>query len=569
MSVNKHRIARALVQKLQQNYDMCASGNLSGDEIDIINSVICFIEDSVSSECISTLEVDDAIPQPDSDSEFSDSDEDESVNDDETCVLENDVYSLSQNFSQISCSASPASSGSSYHPTPEKRQKIEPIDEQTIAKIIEVMKQNPNWTYRTYQQKYNITERQFYRIKKKVVSGDFGYKAKLKNLDQSLYAEFIDQRKIGRPIHDHDLQQMALKIGTEMQFENFIASLSFIARFKKRHHIGQRKILHFRTKVQIKDWDKIRQSGKQFVLEINCMLPEFDPNFVFNTDQTGFSLESRHKGTLEIKGTRDVVALAGKADALKNMFTAMPTITISGKMTPILFIVLREASGIIPKSKKNDVNRLVEKLGNVFVTANKTGKMSYPELDLYLKHCLFPFINEKSLLCCDSWTPFLKKNNFISGRVPSGKSLEVMNIPGKTTAECQPLDRGFFRTLKCYIKRISDYSLFDENFKSKLHDRLTIIKLQSFAQNQFSSPRFETWLQHSWSSCGYDVPEQLEICNPYKFAFNFSKVLRYCNVDECEMYAFIRCNWCCKLFCFSHFFYDNNYHFATCNSFTL
>lgn len=564
MSINKNRVVRDLIKRLEELYPINVTSRITPAEDELINHILSIIEGSV--EIHETLDVDLSNPQPDSD--FDDEDSSSDISDSE----ENDEQPGSQEIESLSQQLmgsfpSQPSSSSSYEPSPIKKPKIENFEPTKMTSIMKALADHPNWTFETFEKKYSISRSQFYNLKKKVNEQLPSYPQAFKDLNSCVYLEFLKRRNEGQPVHDRDLAEIALSFAKDLKLDDFKASSSWIYKFKSRHNIGQRKIMHFRTRVQIRDWELIRSKGEQFVKEVNEMLEDYPPPFIFNTDQSGFSIETHRKGTLEVKGTKDVIIRVGNLNALKNIYTSMPTLSLDGTLTSKLFLVLKETSGKIPFTLRGKVSSLVSKLGNVYVTANKTGKMTYAELELYLRECFFPSTGPVNLLICDSWTPFLKKNNFIANRVPHGKRIDIMNIPGKTTSERQPLDRGYFLTLKAYVKKISDHSLFDEDFKAKLHGRMTIILLQSVAHNQFSSPRFQPWLQKAWFYCGYDLIKPQDCENPYKFAFNRGSKLTYCSSSDCGKLSFIKCTWCCKICCFEHFFNDEEYHFATCKEY--
>jgi len=148
------------------------------------------------------------------------------------------------------------------------------------------------------------------------VSNDVGYRQKVKKLDEDLFGQFLEMRAKGNAFRDDDLKSLALQLARSADIASFTALQSWITKFRKRHGIVQRKIVHFRIKAQVENWDKILQSGAEYINEMNSILPQFDPQFVFNTDQTGFQKETYRLGTLELRGKRDITAVAGNSNAL-------------------------------------------------------------------------------------------------------------------------------------------------------------------------------------------------------------------------------------------------------------
>ena len=145
--------------------------------------------------------------------------------------------------------------------------------------------------------------------------------------------------------------------------------------------------------------------------------------------------------------------------------------------------------------------------------------------------------------------------------VSKDKQVNILTIPKKTTAFIQPLDVFGFRIWKNFIRSFSD-SVILNNYDINLHLRNNIIKLQSLAHNQLSSPRFRNLFKYSWYKSGYlsTRPEKFE--NPTNYCyFKEEKHIPKCSI--CGKMAFIRCAWCKNYFCFKHFFeqyhYCNNY----------
>ena len=68
---------------------------------------------------------------------------------------------------------------------------------------------------------------------------------------------------------------------------------------------------------------------------------------------------------------------------------------------------------------------------------------------------LNPHLSTKSLVLCDSWSGY--KDEQVLLEVSGGKDVDLKIIPPKTTKYAQTLDVYFFRQLKVYAKRITDF----------------------------------------------------------------------------------------------------------------
>ena len=60
----------------------------------------------------------------------------------------------------------------------------------------------------------------------------------------------------------------------------------------------------------------------------------------------------------------------------------------------------------------------------------------------------------------------------------------------------------FFSIYKSFFRKVEDQVLLDE-IDVKLHERDSIIKLQSLVYNQFSAPRFQPMILYAWYKAGY------------------------------------------------------------------
>ena len=120
----------------------------------------------------------------------------------------------------------------------------------------------------------------------------------------------------------------------------------------------------------------------------------------------------------------------------------------------------------------------------------------------------------------------------------------LLTIPKHTTSLIQPPDVYGFRIWKQFVRRFSDQVLIDD-LDVNLHQRNSIIKLQSLVHNQFSSPRFVDMFKYAWFKCGYVENRPPRFKNPVEFCFaNNGSECHYC-----DSFNFIVCGWCQKSLC--------------------
>jgi hypothetical protein len=116
----------------------------------------------------------------------------------------------------------------------------------------------------------------------------------------------------------------------------------------------------------------------------------------------------------------------------------MPLITLSGKVTPKLFIILYERDGLS--------NSLISKMfqtPNLIVTWTTSGKMAYPTYEEFLeKVCLGQMAGARNLLLLDSLPCHKDKRQTLEKVLEKTNSektkLHVEILPGGGTSSVQP-----------------------------------------------------------------------------------------------------------------------------------
>lgn len=163
-------------------------------------------------------------------------------------------------------------------------------------------------------------------------------------------------------------------------------------------------------------------------------------NNIFNSDQSGFNLEIHSGRSLDIKGTKQVYAVAQSLSSLSHSYTIQPTISASGELLSPMYVVLKETSGTfgprVVESMKNP--------SNLRISASKSGKLTKSSLEEWFNNIYFPKVGSDSVLLLDSWTTY-NDQQIINKCKPDDKTVEVLRIPAKTTGLVQPLDVYFFR----------------------------------------------------------------------------------------------------------------------------
>jgi hypothetical protein len=362
---------------------------------------------------------------------------------------------------------------------------------------------------------------------------------------KATFETFESARRNNLTVHDADLKRWAIETAKNQQHQIiFKASNSWLRKFKKHYRVCGRKVTKFVSRNYCNELDDIEMTAMNFVHETKEKIMDYYEGNVYNSDQSGFNKEMHSGRSLAFKGQRKVLGTAQSASAMTHSYTIMPTISMSGELLSPLYIVLQEAGGVFGPL----VIQSMYKAPNLFVDATRSGKMGKKELVSWLKNGFFPGSGEKNALLVDSWSTFSDRSAIIS-TIPDDKTLDIFQIPAKTTGIAQPLDVYGFRPYKHFVKKISDRVLL-EQLDFNLFTRNNILKLQSFVHNQFCSPRYKSLFLLSWYKSGYIDERPPRFIHPSTFFASGCDLT--CESDECMNGSFGKCSWCKMNFCFYH-----------------
>lgn len=405
--------------------------------------------------------------------------------------------------------------------------------------------------FETVQQRFKQlkSKQQLYRWEGQIMSNGTRLD-KLKKISEYVLTRFREATEKSLTVHDIDIRRWALQArdNVSLSLNLFTASITWVHQFKRNHGIVSRKINKFVTQKTLTDKAKLKEQASKFVQDVKEKILIVGENNVWNSDQSGFNLEMHTGRTLSFKGELKVEALTQSVYSMTHSYTIQPIISASGVLVSPLLIVMQETDGKFgPRVEKN-----LFKAENVLVYASKSGKLTSALVKTWFQEVFFPLSSSKSVLLLDSWSGQNSKI-FESLSPESGKPIQIETIPAGTTGMIQPLDVFFFRPWKNFIRYFSD-TIVLYNYDINLHHRNNIIKLQSLIHNQFSSPRFKNLIKYSWYKSGYITEKPPEFDNPVDYCFK--KCAAICNL--CSMSAVVKCAWCTKSLCMSHFFTD--YH---------
>ena len=165
----------------------------------------------------------------------------------------------------------------------------------------------------------------------------------------------------------------------------------------------------------------------------------------------------------------------------------------------------------------------------------------------WLQDVYFPSVSNESHLIVDALSQYCDFVN-IGEAVPAVVNFELKRIPAGTTATTQPLDVGFFRSWKQFVRRVCDRSLMEGGVD--MFQRDNVIKLQSLVHFQFSAPLYSDMIRYVWYKSGL-----MQIRPP-----TFETSLQFClpteihHCKQCTRFKFIKCSWYHAFLCYNHFF---------------
>ncbi|XP_025832862.1 uncharacterized protein LOC108734939 [Agrilus planipennis] len=449
-----------------------------------------------------------------------------------------------------------------YVPDEKKFKKSDFITLEYKIKVLNVAKAHPTWKLDTLQKHGcgHLKRMDHLKVWEKDVEQGGTKFDKFHVIDSWTYDRFVEMRRNYKQVTTRNLQQWALAAASQFPDLQFKASNRWVAKFKQRHNICQRKITRFVSEKETYSIETILASAETFRLQTKQLISNFNSDFIINTDQTGCQYQSHFNRTLTDKGSKTVFANVQDMNKLSHTYTAQYSITLSGKLLPQVFICLQEPTGDFGPRIKQHVEEYVKKYRNVVVTSSKSGKLTTILYKKFLVKSLMPYVQKnKFLLLVDSWTGQTRAELYdeIFQDEEKMPTCTTKIIPPKCTPLVQPCDVYFYRQVKNFIKRLqSTADLLDKNYE--IHSREDCLKIHSIVHHQLSAPIFHQMIQYAWFASG--------LCDTKKFftnvnqaCFSLDLLKTHCN---CNKTAFICRSWCRKNVCFECFYH--NYHSGSC-----
>ncbi|EFO98005.1 hypothetical protein CRE_15748 [Caenorhabditis remanei] len=356
----------------------------------------------------------------------------------------------------------------------------------------------------------------------------------LQFLSEELKKEVTKHLHNGKILHDATLRFLIAEIRKKhnLEIQNFEASDTWIAKWKRGFGLSSRKITKFVARIRHKNKDQMEKDSKKFVRVANREMASYPLSNVFNADQSGFQLEMHTGRTLAFTGSKDVPCVVQNVSSTTHSYTVMPLIAADGTLHNKLFVTLKERNGRWPKNGH-------WKADNLVVTCHTSHIMTKNLMRTFFEKVVFDSsMPDDILLCVDSWGSW-KDGAAIDSVKPPSHKLKIMIIPPGCTGSVQPCDVGIFGGIKKVVKTVTGYA------------QLTCPDHKLFSRDQ--TLKLKDWARNAWAACGYDVPRPPFFKTPAEELFP-RDVARPCDEPNCTATSMIRCLYCDKYFCFKDMF---------------
>lgn len=308
----------------------------------------------------------------------------------------------------------------------------------------------------------------------------------------------------------------------------------------------------------IREAAQVAQSGKDFVDRIKPRVQAWGAENVYNTDQSGFKLESYFGRTLEVKGTAGVELSYQQSNSATHSYTIQPIISAAGQMITPIMVVLPEKNGKFGVRVRDSMF----KHPVLYTKATTSGLVTKPIVKDWYRDVFYAHCGDICILMVDSLTTY-KDQEYYDEVKPDHIQCELQVIPPGTTGQVQPCDVGFFRPFKNFHRRLSS----ETRLKCpliKIYARDNILRLIAVTHIQFSAPLFKNFIQHSFVKCGYiNRPSVLRFTTPLQYCFNKDVKKNLCSARDCEETAIIQCAWCKDMICMMHLAFCREIHFCS------
>lgn len=302
-----------------------------------------------------------------------------------------------------------------YEP-PEKVAAYDPVPFNMKLKIVMAAKEHPQWGFRTLQQRFKKhlhRQSDVARFRKYVLAGGT-FKDKMESIKRCVHDRFTEAREHKQLVTRRLMQQWAMAAaaqyhdtkGSEEHTDvfRFVASQTWMMAFLREYRISNRQIVRYVSKKEMVSPEAVIASAIQFQSIIQSLIPDYNPDFVINTDQTDCEYRLNVARTYTHTGEKLDELYIGDLNKVSHSYTAQYSITQSGKLLPKVFVCLQEFADSFGVRVQKDVDDLLKICRNVVVVCSKSGKLTTSLYQQYLHSVVKPYVGiEPFLFIVDSW----------------------------------------------------------------------------------------------------------------------------------------------------------------------
>lgn len=396
---------------------------------------------------------------------------------------------------------------------------------------------------------------------------------RLKMLDRHVYLQFEDARSKKQPVHGRMIQRWARQFASNGSLlPDFIASDSWLHRFKRRNGIVSRKVTVY-TDRSASDENVIRERIRDFKSNYTEESSQFGQSCIWNFDQTDFNYEPANLRTLSHKGERDTLLMLKSKNKHSHSYSVQPIISRDGRLFDKLLIVTQETKDSFGPQIGPKIDALERKFGNIEVYATKSGKLTTELMNKWFNgtfkkavdrvKCHHPELGDEAVLVlADSWGGHSSRDQ---KDLLHSMGAKMLQIPRKTTDKLQPLGINFNRQLKIFYNRVIEEAFY-EDLMANVASREGILNLQSLIHDQLTSKKYNDMIRYAWHSTdpSFNNSELANHPPPMVNAiqFDFDQSAK-CSISGCTNHAFTRCSHCGKFLCLNHFLQRECFHRQT------
>lgn len=246
--------------------------------------------------------------------------------------------------------------------------------------------------------------------------------AKFPNLEAALVAWLKKMRGKNIPIDGKILKEQADTFALKLGIEDFKGSDGWLQKFKSRHGLAFKKLCGESASVNpetVKTWKETR---------LKELLAEYEPQDIFNADETGLMWQMLPDRTLTFKGE---ICSGGKK--AKNRITLLLAANMTGTEKLPLFV--------IGKSQKPRCFKGIRSLPTTYKANSKAWMTSYL-YEEWLRQLDKHFLSKKRkiVMLVDNCTAHVE--------VADLKAITQDFLPPNVTSLLRPMDQGIIQSFK-------------------------------------------------------------------------------------------------------------------------